>query len=107
MLVVEKVWKVSCERVKMQEVDKFNYLGAMISTDGGMGEEVSHKVIERRKVVGTMAKLRKEEMISREIKQELWERVVIPTVVYGSEMWSFSAQERRKIEVCVSEAYAA
>ena len=38
-------------------------------------------------------------MISREVKQELYKRIVISTVVYGSEMWSLSAQERRKIEV--------
>ena len=38
-------------------------------------------------------------MISREVKRELYERVVIPTVVYGSETWSLSAQERRKIEL--------
>ena len=38
-------------------------------------------------------------MISREVKQELYERVVIPTVIYGSETWSLIAQDRRKIEV--------
>ena len=38
-------------------------------------------------------------MISRELKRELYERVVIPSVVYGSETWSLSAQERRKIQV--------
>ena len=36
-------------------------------------------------------------MISREVKRELYEIIVIPTVVYGSEMWPLSAQERRKI----------
>ena len=56
-------------------------------------------MLEGRKVWGTMAKLWKENMISREVKRELYERVVIPTVVYGSETWSLSAQERRKIEV--------
>ena len=38
-------------------------------------------------------------MISIEVKRELYERVVIPTVVYGWETWALSAQERRKIEV--------
>ena len=38
-------------------MDKFNSVGVMISTDGGMGEEVAHRVLERRKVWGTMAKL--------------------------------------------------
>ena len=27
---------------EMQEVDKFNYLGVMMSRDGGMGEELAH-----------------------------------------------------------------
>ena len=56
-------------------------------------------VLEGRKVWGTMANLWKENMISRELKREVYERVVIPTMVYGSETWSLSAQERRKIEV--------
>ena len=43
----------SCEKVRvngeeMQEVDKFNYLGIMISTDGGKGEELAHRVLGRR-----------------------------------------------------------
>ena len=33
---------------EMQEVDKFNYLGVMISTDHVMGEEVAHRVLEGR-----------------------------------------------------------
>ena len=45
-----------------------------------------------------VAKLGKENVISREVKRELHEIVVIPTVVYGSDTWSLSAQERRKIE---------
>ena len=45
----------SCEKVRvngeeLQEVDKFDYLRVMISTDGGMGEEVAHRVLEGRKV---------------------------------------------------------
>ena len=52
----------SCERVRvkreeMQEVDKFNYLGVKINTEGDMGKEVAHMVSEGRKVWGMMAKL--------------------------------------------------
>ena len=47
-----------------------------------------------------MAKLWKENIIFREVKRELYERVVIPTVVYGSDTWALSGQVRRKMEVC-------
>ena len=46
-----------------------------------------------------MAKFWKENMIYREVKRDLYEGVVIPTVVYGSETGSLSAQEKRKIEI--------
>ena len=43
VLTIEKDQMGSCERLRvngeeLQEVDKFNYLGVMISTDGDMGE---------------------------------------------------------------------
>ena len=47
----------SCEKVRVngeeiQEVDEFNYLGVMISTDGGIGEGVAHRVFERERESG-------------------------------------------------------
>ena len=56
-----------------QDEDKFNILGMMISRDGSTGEKVPHGVLEGRKVWGTMAKFRKENVISREVKRELYE----------------------------------
>ena len=52
--------KVRVNGEEMKEVDKFTYLGVMISTDCGMGEEVAHRV--------TKTKLWKENMISRQVK---------------------------------------
>ena len=45
----------SCEKVRvngeeLQEVDKFKYLGVMISMDGGMGDKVAYRVLEGRKL---------------------------------------------------------
>ena len=77
------------------------------------GEEMQEvdRVLEGIKVSGSMAELWKVNMISREIKRELNERVVIPTVVNGLETWSLSAQERRKIEafemMCLRGTYVA
>ena len=103
-MTIKKDQVGSCERVEvngeeLQEVNKVNYLGVMIITDCGMAEGVAHRVLEGRKVWGTMAKFWNENVISREEKGELYERVVIPTEVYSSETWSLSVQERRKIEV--------
>ena len=39
------------------------------------------------------------ELDIKEVKSELYERVVIPIILYGSEPWRFSVQEKRKTEV--------
>ena len=41
-------------------MDNIIYLGVMISTEGGMGDEVAHRLLEGRKVWGAMAKLEEE-----------------------------------------------
>ena len=40
----------------MEEVDKFNYMRAMVITDSGMCKEVAHWILEGRKMWGTTAK---------------------------------------------------
>ena len=60
VLTIKKDQMRSCEKVRvngeeLQEVDKSNYSGVMMSKDVRMGEEVAHRVLERRKVWGTMA----------------------------------------------------
>ena len=47
---------------------------------------------EGRKVWGRMEKLWMENMIYREVKHELYERVGISTVIYSLETWSVKAQ---------------
>ena len=86
VLMIKRNQMGNCENVRvngeeMQEMDKFNYLGVMIGSDGGMKEEVAHRVLVGRNVLGTMANLLKEGMISRKVNRELYERVVILTVV--------------------------
>ena len=47
--------------------------------------------------MGDDGKVVEENTISRDLKRELYEIVVVPTVVYVSEIWSLNGQERSKI----------
>ena len=64
--------------------DKFKYLSVMMNADGGMGEEVAHSSW------GVIGKLWKEKKIYR---------VVILTVICGSEKWSLNGIGGRKSQV--------
>ena len=67
VLVVKKDQRGSCEKVgvngeEMQEVNELKYLGGVINADRGTGEEVSHRVLEERRVGGdNNGKVMKEE----------------------------------------------
>ena len=40
----------------MEEVETYRYLGVDISSDGGMGGEVNHRITELKKVWGALKK---------------------------------------------------
>ena len=79
----------SCEkvRVKGRKCKKWTSL----ITDGGMGRKWFTGYLWEERFGGQWQ--------SCGIERELYGRIVIPTVVYDSETWSLSVQERRKIEV--------
>ena len=76
------------KRAKGKIINVWNICFWAKKIKGGREEELAHRVLEGRKVWGAMTKFWKENMICREVKRELFERVVIPTVIYGSETWS-------------------
>ena len=83
----------------MEEVQSFKYLGSCFSNDGGVKEDVSMRVGEGMKTFGAMKRLWNVRSVNVRAKRELYERVVVPTVMYGSEAWGLRVKERRKLDV--------
>ena len=82
------------------EVDQFKYLGSVIAANGGVEAVVRHKVNEGCKVLGALKGVMKNRGLGMNVKKVLYEKVVVPTVMYGSESWGMKATERQKLE-CV------
>ena len=81
--------KLRVSEEEVQDEDEFKYLR--------YEKEGTHRLLEAWKVWETIRELWKENIISREVKRKLCEKVVIPAVVYGSETWSLSAREKGKL----------
>jgi len=84
---------------RMEVVNSFKYLGSYFSSDGGVKEDVSMRVGEGMKTFGAMKKMWKSRSLSVDLKRELYERIVVPTVMYGSESWGMKVEERGKLDV--------
>ena len=68
-----------------QEVDQFKYLGSVIAANGGVEADVCHRVNEGCKVLGALKGVMKNRGLGMNVKEVLYEKVVVPTVMYGSE----------------------
>lgn len=85
--------------VNMESVEKYRYLGMDVAANGTLGEEINHRVNEAEKVIGAVRAVWKGRKISKEAKVGMFESIVVPTMLYGSETWALKAEERRRIEV--------
>ena len=90
---------VMLEGEVLEEVDQFKYLGSIISANGGVEADVSHRVNEGCKVLGAVNGVIKNRGLGMDVKRALYEKVIVPTVTYGSELWGMKERERQKLNV--------
>ena len=69
----------------LEEVDQFKYLGLVIAVNGGVEADVRHRVNEGCKVLGALKEVMKNRGLGMNVKRVLYEKVAVPTVMYGSE----------------------
>ena len=85
---------VMLNREALEEVDQFKYLGSVIAANGGVEADVRHRVNEGCKVLGALKGVMKNRGLAMNV-----EKVVVPTVMYGSESWDVKVNERQKLNV--------
>ena len=83
----------------LEEVDQFKYLGSVIAANDVVEADVRHRVNERCKVLGALKGVMKNRGLGMNVKKVLCEKVVVPTVMYGSESWGMKVTERQKLNV--------
>ena len=61
--------------------------------------DVCHRVNEGCKVLGALKGLMKNRGLGMNVTRFLYEKVAMPTVMYGSESWGMKVTERQKLNV--------
>ena len=83
---------------RMGEVQTYRYLGVDIARDGKVSEELNHRIVEARKTWGALKDVWKKRNISVDAKVGMYEGIVEPTLVYGSETWVLNVRDRKRLE---------
>lgn len=84
---------------QMEEVKSFDYLGVCIAATGELNDEVRHRVEEGCKSWGALKSVMRCRGLGMDAKKRLYESVVVPTVLYGSETWGMKEAEKRRLDV--------
>ena len=83
----------------VEEVDQLKYLGSVIAVNGRVEADVHQRVNEGCKVLGALKGVMENRGLGMNVKKVLYEKVVVLTVMYGSESWGMKVTERQKLNV--------
>ena len=75
-------------------------IGSVIAANGGVEADVYHRVHEGCKVLGALKGVMKNRGLGMNVKKVLYEKVVVPTVMYGSESWGYESDRETETK-CV------
>ena len=84
---------------RLEEVDCFKYLGSQVAADGGCKRNVVHMMNEGYRAWGALKSGLSNRGSGIKAKKCLYERVIVPTALYGVEAWGMRSAERRKVNV--------
>jgi len=72
---------------QFEKVNSFKYLGTMVNTDNSIEEEIQERIAAGNRAYHVHKKLFSSKLISQNIKLQLYNTLIHPTVAYTSETW--------------------
>ena len=81
------------------EVNCFKSLLSQVAADGGCERDVVHRMNEGYRAWGALKSVQSNRGLEVKAKKCLYGGVIIPTALYGAEVWVMKSAERRKVNV--------
>ncbi len=94
----EKECKIILNGEEMEEVNVFKYLGSVMCKHGGTEGETRERALQGRKVVGSLGHTLNGRSVSMEVKRDLRNTVIVPTLTYASETWTWNESQRSRVQ---------
>jgi len=76
--------------IKLQSVEQFKYLGTTLTNQNSLQEEIKSRLKSRNACYYLMQKLLSSSLLSKNLKIKIHRTIILPVVLYGCEIWSFT-----------------
>ncbi|KAJ4431048.1 hypothetical protein ANN_19641 [Periplaneta americana] len=83
----------------VEEVEKFKYLGATITSINGTREEIKRRINMRNACYYSVEKLLSSSLLSKNLKVRIYKTIILPVVLYGCETWTLTLREVQRLRV--------
>ena len=83
---------------ELKEVDKYNYLGANVSKQGGGGDDIVNRICKARVSFMKLKQIWSSNIYTLRSKLRLFNTLVKPVLLYGSETWKINEGDNRKLD---------
>ena len=90
--------KVGGSQVEVEEVERFVYLGANVTTDGGGATDVKMRIALANAQIKRLSNIWQASNISRKTKASLFKSLVLSVLLYGCETWKLTKGEEEKLD---------
>lgn len=83
----------------IKNADSFNYLGCKFTNDGNKNKaEVNNRIAKYNKCAGALYPIMKDRYVPDKVKTTIFEGLLTPILMYGSESWTMTSRERSRIQ---------
>jgi hypothetical protein len=82
-----------------QEVAKFKYLGAILTDQNCIHEEIRSRLNSGNACYHAVQNLLSSPMLSRNVKIKIYKTIILPVVLYGCETWFLTLREGHRLSV--------
>ncbi len=65
---------------------------------GGTEGETRKRVLQGRKAVGSLGRIMNGRSVSMEVKRDLGNTVIVPTLTYANETWGWNESQRSRVQ---------
>ena len=83
---------------RVRNVKEVKYLGSIFTSEGNNRQEITDRITQYTKSTGALYPLLKDEHIPNSAKKIIFESILTPTLMYGSETWSPNKRDRSRIQ---------
>ena len=87
----------------LEKVNKFNYLGSMLTVDGGTDEDIKTRIGKAQGTFTTLKTLWNSRVISTKTKLKIFNSNVKSVLLYGAESWRNNKQSTNKVQTFINK----